>query len=557
MVVALLVTPALAMILLAGMNGEKLERRQSPLSRWLQRGYGRVLARIMPKTRLAYITVAIVVLAAVATIPFLRQGALEPTFKEPYLMIQLDGPPGTSRPAMDRILARASSELRAIPGVRNVGGHVGRAVFGDQVVGINSAQLWVSLDPAANYDATVAAVQETVDGYAGLDHQVSTYMQQKLSQPQTSAGEGITVRVFGENLDTLRSEAEKVRQRLAGIKGVVDSHVVLPVEEPNLEIEVNLASAQTHGIKPGDVRRAAAILLSGLQVGSLFEQQKVFDVVVWGIPDIRNSLSDVRELLIETPDGEHVRLGDVADVRITSAPAVIHREAISPYLDVALTVQGQDAPAVTRDAQAALKDFPFTLEYHAEVFSGSVAQQAADQRLLLVGAVVVIGILLLLQAAYRSWRLAFAAVVTLPMALAGGVLAAALSGGTLSLSSLLGFLAVLGIAIRNGIVMTGHLQRLEDREGESFGPELVLRGARDRLTPILTTTFAIVLAFVPFILAGDTAGVEVVRPMAIVIVGGLITTALLDLFVLPILYLRFGAAREPVMELVPEPAAAN
>jgi Cu/Ag efflux pump CusA len=365
------------------------------------------------------------------------------------------------------------------------------------------------------------------------------------------------VRVFGENLDTLRSEAEKVRQHLAGIQGVVDSHVVLPVEEPNLEIEVDLASAQTHGIKPGDVRRAAAILLSGLQVGSLFESQKVFDVVVWGAPDIRNSLTDVRELLIETPDGEHVRLGDVADVRITSAPAVIHREAISPYLDVALTVQGQDASAVTRDAQAALKDFPFTLEYHAAVLNGYVAQQATDQRLLLVGAVVVVGILLLLQAAYRSWRLALAAVVTLPMALAGGVLAAALSGGTLSLSSLLGFLAVLGIAIRNGIVMTSHLQRLEDRDGETFGPELVLRGARDRLTPILTTTFATILALVPFVLAGDTAGVEMVRPMAIVILGGLITTALLDLFVLPILYLRFGAAREPVMELVPEPATAS
>jgi Cu/Ag efflux pump CusA len=160
--------------------------------------------------------------------------------------------------------------------------------------------------------------------------------------------------------------------------------VEVPIEEPTLEIEVDLAAAQTHGIKPGDVRRQAAILLSGLQVGALFEEQKVFDVVVWGTPEMRQSLTNVRELLIETPGG-HVRLGDVAAVRITSAPAVIHREAISPYLDVALTVQGQDAPAVTRDAQAALKDFPFTLEYHAEVFSGSVAQQAADQRLLLVG----------------------------------------------------------------------------------------------------------------------------------------------------------------------------
>jgi Cu/Ag efflux pump CusA len=298
-------------------------------------------------------------------------------------------------------------------------------------------------------------------------------------------------------------------------------------------------------------------LLSGLQVGSLFEQQKVFDVVVWGTPEIRNSLSDIRELQIETPDGEYVRLGDVADVRITSAPNVIHREAVSPYLDVALTVQDRDPLAVTRDIETAMKDFPFALEYHAEVLSGYVKQQAANQRMLLVGGVVVVGILLLLQAAYRSWRLALAAVLTLPMALAGGVLAVALSGGALSLSSLLGFLAVLGIAIRNGIVMTSHFQRLEDREGETFGPELVLRGASDRLTPILTTTFAIVLGLLPFVLGGDSAGFEMVRPMAIVILGGLITTALLDLFVLPTLYLRFGGSREPVMEFIPEPAAAS
>jgi CzcA family heavy metal efflux pump len=556
MVVALLVTPALAMILLAGMNGETLERRQSPLSNWLRRGYGHVLERIIPKTGLAYGAVAVIVLLAAVTVPALQPAIQLPAFKEPYLMIQLDGPPGMSRPEMDRIVARASSELRTMAGIRNVGGHVGRAVFGDRVVGINSAQLWVSLDPAANYDATVAAVEETVSGYAGLDHQVSTYLQQTLNGPRIRTNDGLTVRVYGENLETLRSEAEKVQQSLAGVQGVVDPRVVLPVEEPNLEIEVDLASAQTHGIKPGDVRRAAAILLSGLQVGSLFEQQKVFDVVVWGAPDIRNSLSDIRDLPIETPDGENVRLGDVASVRITSAPVVIHREAVSPYLDVALSVQG-DPLAVTRNVEAALKNVPFELEYHAEVLSGYVTQQAADQRMLLVGAVVVVGILLLLQAAYRSWRLALAAVLTLPMALAGGVFAVSLSGGVLSLSSILGFLAVLGIAIRNGIVMTSHYQHVEDRDGETFGPELVVRGACDRLTPILTTTFAILLALIPFVLAGNTAGIEIVRPMAIVMLGGLITTALLDLFVLPTLYLRFGARREPVMEYVPEPATAN
>ena len=564
MMVALIVTPALSLILLSGIsNAPPLERRQSPFVSWLQRGYDRVLARIVQKAGLAYIAVAVIVVAGVVAgalaLPSLAQQSPLPTFKEPYLMIQLEGTPGMSRPEMDRIVARASQELRAIPGIRNVGGHVGRAVFGDQVVGINSAQLWVSIDPAANYDATVAAVQETVDGYAGLSREVSTYLQQTLSQPQTSTSDGITVRVFGEDLDVLRSEAERVRQAIAGIAGVVDPHVVLPVEEATLEIEVDLASAQTHGIKPGDVRRAAAILLSGLQVGSLFEEQKVFDVVVWGVPEIRNSLTDIRELLIETPGGDHVRLGDVADVRITSAPIVIHREAISPYLDVAFNVGGRDALAVTGDVKTALKNFPFSLEYHAEVQGEYAARQATEQRMLLTGAVALIGIFLLLQAAYRSWRLAVVAILTLPMALAGGALAALLGGGAQSVSvgSLFGFLTVLGIAVRNGIVMISHFQHLEHSEGQTFGPELVVRGARERLAPILTTTFTTALALFPFVLLGDLPGFEIVRPMAIVILGGLVTSTLLDLFVLPALYLRFGSSREPVMEFIAEPAPAS
>ncbi|MGH2523000.1 MAG: efflux RND transporter permease subunit, partial [Anaerolineales bacterium] len=427
---------------------------------------------------------------------------------------------------------------------RNVGAHVGRAVFGDQVVGINSAQLWVNIDPTADYDATVAAVQETVDGYAGLDREVLTYLQQTLNQPQTSASDGITVRVFGEDYQVLRGEAEKVRQALAGIEGVVNSQVVLPLEEPTLEIKVDLRAAQNHGIKPGDVRRAAAILLSGLQVGALFEEQKVFDVVVWSTPETRQSLTDVHELLIETPSG-YVRLGNVANVRITPAPVVIRREAISPYLDVAFNVQGRDARAVTRDVATTLQNFAFPLEYHAVVLTGYAAQQAAQQRILLAALVAVIGIFLLLQASSESWRLALATFLTLPAALAGGALAALAGGGPLSLGALFGLLAVLGIAARNGVLLISHCRRLE-QEGQTFGPELVLRGARERLAPMVMTGLTTGLALLPFVIFGDIPGHEVVRPIALVILGGLVTSTLLNLFVVPVLYLRFASRPEPV-----------
>lgn len=546
--VALTVTPALSLILLSNISTTTAQHHESPLVRWLQRGYDRALAPLIHKPYLMYAAVVVLIAVGLVALPFLQPKQLLPSFNEPYILIQLDGAPGTSHTAMSRIVARASTELRSIPGVQEVGAHVGRAVFGDQVVGINSAQLWVKVDPLANYDTTVAAIQETVDGYAGLEREVKTYLQQTLSPASASANEGLTVRVFGEDHEVLRAEAEKVRQALAGISGVADSQVALPPEEPTLEIEVDLAAAQTHGIKPGDVRRAAAILLSGLQVGALFEEQKVFDVVVWGTPEVRQSLTNIRELLIEAPTG-YVRLGDVAKVQIVPAPAIIRREAISPYLDVTFTVQGREASAVMRDIATTLQNFTFPLEYHAVLLNESDAQQATQQLILLATLIAVIGIFLLLQASTDSWRLAVAAFVALLSALAGGALTALTIGGPLSVSALFGFFAVLGIAARHSVLLINHYRRLQ-QAGEAFGPALVLRGARERLAAMVMTTLTTGAALLPFVLFGNIPGHEVVSPIAIVILGGLVTSTVVNLFIMPTLYLRFGARLEPASSSV-------
>jgi Cu/Ag efflux pump CusA len=251
-----------------------------------------------------------------------------------------------------------------------------------------------------------------------------------------------------------------------------------------------------------------------------------------------------------------VRLGEVAEVRIAPTPIIINRDAVSRYVDVNVSVSGRNLGSITADIQARLQSVEFPLEFHAEVLGASAEQQAARQRTLGIVVAAVIGIFLLLQAAYGSWRLASIAILTLPMALAGGVFAALIGGGVLALGSLFGFLTVLGIAVRNGILMTTHLQHLEQHEGEPFGPELVLRGARERLAPILMTALTTGVALLPFVLFGDMAGTEIVRPMAIVILGGLVTATLLDLFILPALYLRFGYSPVPATSSpqVPEPS---
>jgi CzcA family heavy metal efflux pump len=555
MVVALLVTPALNLIL---WSIAPIRDRESPLIPWLQRGYSWVLTRTAPRAWLAYVAVAVLVVVCFVPLPFLKQDQLLPSFQEPYLTVQLEAAPGTSLPAMQQIVTQASSDLGAIPGVSSVAAHIGRAVFGDRVVGINSAELWVSIDPEADYDATEAAIQQAVDRYTELDRRVQTYSELMLDQPQTETNYALTMRVFGEDHDVLRDQAHKLQQTLAGIDGVVDPQVLLPLEEPTLEIEVDLASAQRFGVKPGDVRRSAAILLSGIQVGSLFEEQKVFDVVVWGAPGIRDSQDDVGELLIDTPGGGHVRLKEVADVRTASSPAVIKREGVSPYLDIGFNVQGRSAGAVADDARAAIQNFAFPLEYHAVVLTEVSAQQTAQRGILFAAITALFGILLLLQASFRSWRLALVMVVSLPAALAGGVLAALLGGsGSLGMGLLAGLLTVLGVAVRNITLQISNYQHLEEQEGKDFGVELVLRGAQKRMAPILMTALATGLALLPFVLFGDIPGHEIVRPVAITVLGGLVTSTLFNLFIVPTLYLRFGASREAELGLVPAQASSE
>jgi CzcA family heavy metal efflux pump len=542
MAVALTVTPALCLLLLRNVP---LERRESPLLVRLQRGFEAVLGRIIRILRPAFL--AAVALAAgafamvgLAVLPSLGAPLL-PSFKEPDILVQWQGPPGTSYPEMARITTLASRELRSIPGVRTVAANIGRAVLGDQVVDVNSAQFAVSIDPAADYDATVAAIHKVVAGYPGIRSDVQTYLKEKTRQVQTGSSDDIVVRISGPDLGILRSKAAEVRQALSQIDGAVDVHTELQTEQPQVDIEVDLAKAQRYGLKPGDIRRAASTLVAGIEAGSLFEEQKVFQVMVWGTPQARHSLSSIRDLLIDTPSGGQVRLGDVADVRIAPTPNLIQHETVSRRIDVGLNVRGRDPEAVVSDIKQRLLGIKFPLEYRAAVLGEYQDRQADQRRLLGFGIASAIGVFLLLQAAFGSWRLATLAFFTLPSAQLGGVLAAFATGSGISLASLLGLLAVFGIAARNSIMLIKHYQHLEQHEGAPFGPELVLRGTRERLAPILMTALAAGLALVPLVIFGDIPGQEIVRPMAIVILGGLITSTLLNLFIIPALYLRFGA----------------
>lgn len=538
MLVALTVTPALSVLLLR--NAPRAPQ-DSPLARWLRGRFEAIVPRALQARGKVLAGAAAVAALAFAVTPFLGQSLL-PSFQERDLMVTWTTAPGTSAAETHRITSRVSRELQSLPGVRRVAAHVGRAVTGDQVVGVNSSQIWVSVDPKADYGKTVAAVRETVEGYPGVERSVATYLRDRVSEVLTGASNAIVVRIYGQRREILAEKAEEVRQALSGIPGIVDLRAEGQVVEPQVHLSVKLDTAGQASVKPGDVRRTAANIFGGLNVGFLYEGQKIYDVVVWGAPEARQSLTSLRELWIEKPDRTHVRLGEVADVTLKPTPALLRHESIAPYVDVVANVSGRTLGAVAHDVDERLEDIRFPLEYHPRLLGEFEELEATQERVAGVVIAAVIGILLLLQASLRSWRLAVIAFLALPASIAGGLIAALVAGGTLSLGSLVGMLAVLGIAARNGLVLLTHYQRLEREGGMPFGTALVVHGTLDRVAPTLASSAAIVAALLPLVAFGQIAGLEIVQPIAVVIVGGLIASTLLTLLVMPVLYLIFGAA---------------
>ena len=535
--VAMTVTPALILILL---DKAPLYDRISPIIPHLHRVYDALLVRTLRRPNIAYGSMGLIIAAGILVWPLLGQELL-PSFKERDFLMHWLTKPGTSHPEMVRISTQACRELRTIPGVRNCGSHIGQALLMDEVYGIYFGENWVSVDPSVDYDETRARIQEVVNGYPGLYRDVQTYLKERIREVLTGSSNPVVIRIYGQDLDILREKANEVEEKLSQIEGITDEHVEFLLDIPQLEIEVDLEAARRYGLKPGDVRRAAAYLVAGEEAGDIHTANRTYDVQVWSVPKVRRSVTDIHNLLIPTPDGGKVRLGEVAEVRIVKVPNSINHENLARRINVEADVKGRDLGSTVRDVRRALDEIDFPLGYHAELVGEYAERQAASRRITIAGALAALVIFFLLRVSLGTWRLAVMSFLSLPMAMVGGLLAAFLfSGGILSLGSLVGFLTILGVAARNGIMLISHYQHLEEFEGQPFGLELVIRGARERIAPIMMTALTAGLALAPLAVTGNLPGHEIEHPMAIVILGGLVTSTLVNLFIVPVLYLRFG-----------------
>jgi len=553
--VALTVTPALTSFLTARWQPTQTE----PLRYYrLRTRYLSTLERVGRSRGAALAAVAVFALVAIAVLPFTGTSPV-PAFEHDDVLIELSAEPGTSNEAMTATATTLSDTLAGLPGVDGVGAHVGRAITGDRLTNVNSASVWVRIDGDADNGDTFEEIEAAVEALPDVESDVVSYTAKRIRDVGalrtgdagvtgdgldvlTGADQPLAVRVYGEDLAVLRTEAERVRDLMAEVDGVVDPQAELPETEPTIEIEVDLEKAQAFGLTPGHVRRAEATLLHGIQVGSVFQEQKVFDVIVRGTETTRQGVESVQNMLIDTPEGGHVRLDQVADVRVVDSPSVIDREAVSRYVDIQAGVDGRSVDAVAADIEDRLAQLEFPLEYHAEVLTGGTGEEVGLPWVLGMAVGAAIAVLLLLQALFGSWRLAALVFVTLPLSLVGGLLTGLLDGVDLSLGSMLGFLAVFGLATRFNLVLVDRIRTVEAEAPGTTRIEAIRQAASERLGPVIGAAAALAALVAPFAFLGSRPGLEILQPMALVILGGVVSSAVMALLLVPALYLQMAPA---------------
>ena len=538
--VAITIVPALTQLLVRHASPPR------PLL-WPRRVYDSVLAVFTKNAAVLFGTAAVLLVGCVLVVPQFGSGSLIPTMKERSLLVRWQAPAGTSLTAMEQITTSAGQSLRAVPGVSDVASDIGQALLGDRQVDVDSAQTWVTLSSKADYRAARSAIGRVLDDYPGVQHTMLTFTEAALVDNPARNGPPVRVRLYGTDSAALAATAAQLRQTVSGVRGAANAAVQGPAMEPSIQIATDVDAAAAHGLKPGDVRRATAVLIAGIPVGSYYEQQQIFDVAVWSEPGMRGDLAAIANLPLDTPGGGQVPLKDVATVSMQPAPAEIDHDQASRFVDITADVPGGDIRGTVDRVGNAVRNLALPVGYHVEVSSDVVTNQNADRNTLIYAACAAVGVFLLLQAALRSWRRAALLFCALPLALAGSAATAPIAGGPLTVGALAGFLAVFGVAVRAGLVVMRDIRfAAVDQGSDASGADAVRAAVRRSAFPTMVSAVGLALLMLPFAVVGDISGMEVMRPLALVVIGGMVTTVVVMLVLLPAVCLRWFTADKPL-----------
>ena len=544
LVVAITVTPVLAALLLP--NAKTVRESIEPrILHRLKAGYRRVLdATVVRWKAVAGISVATLIVALVA-LGFAGRAFL-PDFNEGTLTVGMATLPGTSLEESDRLGRMVENILLSHPEVVATARRTGRAEGDPHAMDVSASEMEVTLKMGErSKEDFLAALREDFASVPGTQIVVGQPISHRIDHMLSGSRSNIAVKIFGPDLDELRRLTQQVKGIAQAVPGAVDVTDEQQTDIPFLTIRFRRDALAQHGLSIREVSEAIEAAFSGLPVNRVQQGQASFDLVLRFDPSTRANIDAVRATLITTADGARLPLSALADIRNDRAPYSISRENVQRKMVVMANVAGRDLASVVADIRtqvAAGVELP--AGYHIEYGGQFESAEAASRTLLILGAAVTVGIFLLLFIAFGTARDALLVMLNLPLAMIGGVIGVFAAGGVLSVASIIGFITLFGIATRNGVMMISHIHHLVEHEGVKDAAEAVKRGAEERLVPILMTALATGLALVPLALATGQPGSEIQAPMAVVILCGLLSSTVLNMIVVPALYLRFGAIRQ-------------
>ena len=536
---ALTITPAMCLVLIGRSHAVDTEPR---FTSWLKRHYGSLLSAVERHFRIVISGVVIFILLGVLLLPTFT-GSFLPQFREGNYIIHMVEVPGTSLGQTLSLGRRVTRRLLKIPFVESVSADAGRASLSDDSHGTHQSEIWVRLKPTTDVQARTAedVIRNALSKFTGANFSMNSFLTERINETLSGYTSAVVVNVFGNNLDTLDDKAQEIATLLGKIRGATDVQLQSPPGTPQMVVRLRRSQLERWGFEPVDVMSAVQTAYQGDIVGQVYDGNKVFGVSVILDSKERHDPAEVGNLLLRNSNGVYVHLNQLADIYENSGRYIVLHEGARRVQTITCNVKGRGVNSFVNEARRRIDSTVHLPSGTYVAFSGTAEAQARSKRDLLIHSLfAAIGIILLLSVVMRNYRNLSLVLANLPFALVGGIFAVFITGGDMSVGSLVGFVTLFGITLRNSIMLISHYEHLVEVEGMSWSPDAAIRGASERLVPILMTAAVTAFGLLPLALASGTAGREIEGPMAIVILGGLATSTALNLLVLPTLALKYG-----------------
>lgn len=535
-VVALTLTPVLCSWLLAGKSLEKALPKEAAVTVWLKNRYRSALLWVLARRRAVLAATGVLFIAALGLFFTLGHSFLPP-FNEGSFTINVSSLPGISLEESDRIGRQAEEILLTVPEIKTVARKTGRAELDEHALGVNVSEIEAPFElDDRSHQEVLDDIRHRLSVIAGANIEIGQPVSHRIDAMLSGTQASIAIKIFGNDLNKLYSIGNSIRKEIEDVEGIADLNVEQQIQRPELKITPRPKMLARYGISEPQFNEFISVMLAGETVSQVYEEDRSFNLVVRADEKSRHTAEDIRGMLIDTADGQKVPLADVADVVSTSGPNTINRENVKRKIVVSANTSGRDLGSVVDDIRERIgKNITLPEGYHIEYGGQFESEQQAGRTLLLTSLLSVVLIFLLLYMQFRNALESAVILLNLPFALIGGIFVLCLSSGEISIPAIIGFISLFGIATRNGMLLITRYNMLRQDEGLSVA-ESIVRGSVDRMNPILMTALTSALALIPLAVRGDLPGNEIQSPMAVVILGGLLSSILLNAFIIPIVY---------------------